>query len=156
MSRPKSRRYIWDDYFRYTWMVYYAVLLHGIWALMLIVSDEPFGSTPVSSLRFGHRLVTAGLLLAASGMAVRGIAKRGTTVGWLLLLPQQVLLLISAVGGIAAMVLGHYADGVERPSLFIAADQMPGVIAAFTHTFAVVDLHRRQRIKRMRSPVSLH
>ena len=134
-------------------MVYYAVLLHGIWAIMLLFSDEPFGSTPVHTLRFGHRFVTAAVLLAASAVAVRGVRLRGTRAGWLLLLPQQILLMVSAIGGIVAAFLGHYADGVTRPGLFIAADQLPGVVAALCHTFAIVDLHRRHRIRRMRSPL---
>ena len=151
----KSRRYIWDEYFRYAWMVYYAVLLHGIWAVMLLFSDEPFGSTPLHTLFFGHRFVTAAVLLAASVLAVRGIRRRGTRAGWLLLLPQQVLLMISAIGGIVAAILGHYADGVSRPGLFIAADQLPGVVAALCHTFAIIDLHRRHRIRHLRSDLRL-
>jgi hypothetical protein len=152
----QARRYIWDDYFRYAWMVYYAVLLHGIWALMLLASDDPFGSTPVNSLFFGHRFVTAAVLLAASLMAVRGIRRKGTRAGWMLIVPQQVLLMVSAVGGVVAAFLGHYADGVARPGLFIAADQLPGVVAAVCHTFAMVDLHRRHRVRRIRSSVTLH
>lgn len=132
-------------------MVYYAVLLHGIWALMLLFSDKPFGSTPLHTLRFGHRFGTAAILFGTSAMAVRGVRLRGTRPGWLLLLPQQILLMVSAIGGIVAAFLGHYADGVMRPGLFIAADQLPGVVAAFCHTFAIIDLHRRHRIRRMRS-----
>lgn len=131
------------------------MLLHGIWALMLLLSDEPFGATPVHGLRLGHRFVTAAVLLAASAMAVRGVGKRGTRLGWFLLLPQQLLLMVTALTAFVAVAVGHYADGVVRPRLFIAADQLPAVIAALCHTFAVVDVHRRQRIRRMRTPLTL-
>lgn len=144
--KPKSRRYLWDDYFRYAWMIYYAILLHGIWAFMLLASGDPFGSTPLNSLMLGHRFVTAVVLLVASVLAVNGVQRKGTTTGWLLLLPQQGLLMISALGGIVAAILGHYADGVVRPHLFIAADQLPGVVAAFCHSFAVIELHRQHRV----------
>lgn len=146
----KRVRYRWD-HFRFSWMIYYAVFLHGIWALMIIASEDPFGSTPVHVLEFGPRLLTALLLGGTAAMAVVGIGKRGTTAGWLLLLPQQVLLIVSAIGGIAAAALGHYADGVTRPHLFIAADQLPGIVAAVCHTFAIIDLHRMHRIRSIRS-----
>jgi hypothetical protein len=132
-------------------MIYYAVFLHGIWALMIIASSDPFGSTPVHVLEFGPRVLTALVLGGTAAMAVFGIQKRGTTAGWLLLLPQQVLLMISAIGGIVAALLGHYADGVTRPHLFIAADQLPGIVAAICHTFAIIDLHRVHRVRSIRS-----
>lgn len=143
----KQVRYRWD-HFRYSWMIYYAVFLHSIWAVMILLSSDPFGSTPVHVLRVGPRFVTSFVLLATAAMAVRGIRRRGTTAGWLLMLPQQFLLIVSAVGGLIAAATGHYADGVTRPHLFIAADQLPGVVAAICHTFAIIDLHRQHRIRR--------
>jgi hypothetical protein len=149
MLAVMKRRYIWDEYFRNAWMIHYATLLLGIWALMLFASDDPFGSTPVHSLRFGHRFVTALVLLIASGMALRGVRLRGTPRGLLLMVPQQSLLILSAVGGLIAVAAGHYADLEPRPRLFIAADQLPGMVAAFCHSFAIFDLHFRHRIRRM-------
>jgi hypothetical protein len=64
------------------------------------------------------------------------------------MLPQQTLLIVSAIGGMVAAALGHYADGVMRPHLFIAADQLPGVVAAVCHSFAIIDLHRQHRIRK--------
>jgi hypothetical protein len=132
-------------------MIYYAVFLHGMWALMILSSDDPFGSTPLHVLEMHPRFFTSLLLGGTATLAVIGIGKRGTTAGWLLLLPQQVLLMISAVGGIVAAALGHYADGVTRPHLFIAADQLPGIVAAACHTFAIIDLHRMHRVRSIRS-----
>jgi hypothetical protein len=131
-------------------MIYYAVFLHSIWAVMILASDDPFGSTPVHVLRFGPRALTALVLLATAALAVGGISRKGTPAGWLLMLPQQILLMISAVGGLVAAALGHYADGVMRPHLFIAADQLPGIVAAVCHTFAIIDLHREHRVIRPR------
>lgn len=147
----KRTRFIWDRYFRYAWMIYYATILLCAWALMLLISDDPFGSTPVSALRFGHRFVTVPVLLAAAALAMRGVRKRGTVAGWLLMLPQQALLMISAVAGLVAIATGHYADLEPRPRLFIAADQMPGIVAAFCHSFAIIDLQRSTWITRLRS-----
>jgi hypothetical protein len=145
----KTRRWLWDDYLRYAWMVYYGVLLHGFWAIMVLFSDDPFGSTPLHALLLGHRLVTAAVLIAASGMAVKGVQQKGTMSGVLLLLPQQLLLVVSAIAGIVAAILGHYADLEPRPHLFIAADQLPSVVAAICHSFAIFDLHHRHRIRRL-------
>lgn len=147
MRRP---RYIWDEYFRYAWMIYYATFLLCAWAIMLLFSADPFGSTPVSALKFGHRFIAAPVLLAASALAMRGVRRRGTPSGWLLMMPQQALLILSAIAALAAIASGHYADLEPRPRLFIAADQMPGIVAAFCHTFAIIDLHRTSRVRRMR------
>jgi hypothetical protein len=147
----KTRRWLWDDYLRYAWMVWYGVLLHGFWALMALFSDDPFGSTPLHTLHLGNRFFGAAVLLAASAMAVRGVIEKGTTAGVMLLLPQQILLLVSAVTGLIAAFLGHYADLEPRPHLFILADQMPAVVAAICHSFAIFDLHSRHRIRRLPS-----
>jgi len=55
-----------------------------------------------------------------------------------LLLPQQTLLIITAIGAVLAAISGHYADGVPRPTLFILADQFPPILIAAAHTVAIV------------------
>jgi hypothetical protein len=45
--------------------------------------------------------------------------------------------MMSAAGAIEAMWLGQFADGVLRPTAFIAADQMYTVLAALGHTVAI-------------------
>jgi hypothetical protein len=151
----RRRRYFWSEYLRYAWMIHYATILLCAWGIMLLVSNDPFGSTPVSALRFGHRFIAAPILFGAAALAVRGVRLRGTRTGWLFMLPQQLLLIISAVAGIAAIVSGHYADLEPRPRFFIAADQMPGIVAAFCHTFAIIDLHRASRTWK-RAGLTLH
>jgi hypothetical protein len=72
-------------------------------------------------------------LLAAFGLFYR----RGCV--WCLL-PQQFVLMLSAVGAGMAMWAGAFADGVARPPAFIIADQMPAILAAIGHTYAIITI----------------
>ena len=44
----------------------------------------------------------------------------------------------------AAVLVGHYGDGVPRPALYILADQAPAIIAFVLHTAAVIEMHARR------------
>ena len=57
----------------------------------------------------------------------------------LMLIPQQVLLLMSAFAGIHAAVQQHYADGVLRGWAFILGDQMAMIALAVLYTIAIVE-----------------
>ena len=55
----------------------------------------------------------------------------------LLSLPQQFILMLSMMSAFEAINVSHYADGVERPQLFIFIDQLPAILAAILHTLAL-------------------
>jgi len=61
--------------------------------------------------------------------------------GLTLALPQQFILMESLIGAVIAISTSSFADGVIRPRLFIAADQVPAILAAILHTMAIVNLH---------------
>lgn len=119
-------------------MVAYAVILHLVWAVAILIDPQSVNATAVHAL---HRLLhspqnvalTAGLcsVLAGIGMATR--------MPWLalLLIPQQILLMISAAGSFEAMWLSQYADGIFRARAFIIVDQVPVVLAALGHSVAI-------------------
>lgn len=126
-------------------IVLYAVLLHIIWAVSLIINPAVSGVTGIHILLhyMGSPLLTAIVLLAAAVFAVLGC------VVWqpyraFFLLPQQLLLLLSASGALWAMITAQYADGVLRTHTFLIADQAPALLAAAFHTIAIVVLARRE------------
>lgn len=60
------------------------------------------------------------------------------------LMPQQILLYISAAASAQAIWLGHFGDGVERSRAFILADQSLPILVAFAHTWALLQIYVRQ------------
>jgi hypothetical protein len=137
-------------------------ILHIGWAIFLFISGDAAEATP---LRFlvqicGGRYRTAIVLLIVAALAlalpfVRHPISNG--LAGLLLLPQQVVLLISAESAIRAVVVGHYADGVRRPPMFIAADQFPVVCLTILYVIIVVEVayglaHKRREAEIASTP----
>lgn len=120
-------------------MIGFSILLHLVWAATILVDDSAVGATALSAL---HRYVQdprylSGLIASAAFLAFGALwTKRPWIV--LLLIPQQILLCMSAAGAIEAMWLSQFADGVFRPRAFIIADQCYCVLAAIGHTVAIV------------------
>lgn len=120
-------------------IIWYASLLHAIWAVLLSVSPLAAHSTPVSvvvTLLGGRWPAVAAL--AVSGLLAVLVTRARTGLAPLLLVPQQIMLLMSAAAGIYAAVMGHYADGVPRAWEFILGDQSPVILVAFLYTTALL------------------
>jgi hypothetical protein len=127
------------------WIVWYAVLLHTLWACLLLTGSKPYGATPLHVYSSLPRLLMAGALLAASVLAAWAVTRHQRSWQTLAaLLPQQAILTVSAYAAFAAVVVAHYGDGVIRPREFILADQAPVILAFALHTAAVVEMHARR------------
>jgi hypothetical protein len=127
------------------WIIWYAVLLHTLWAFLLLASREPYGATALHVYSPLPRQLMAGVLLAASVLAAWAITRRQPSWQTLAaLLPQQAILTASAYAAAAAVVTAHYGDGVIRPRPFILADQAPVILVFALHTAAVVEMHARR------------
>ena len=117
--------------------------LHALWAICLIVDASPdnpvMAITGISSTArfFPSRVGMAVLFGGASVMAFCGefAARRVTAVLWMI--PQQVLLLICALGAAQAIFAASFADGVIRTHQFLAADQGPLILLMMFHTTAM-------------------
>ena len=129
----------------YPWIIWYAILLHTLWACLLLGSQRPYGATALHVYSPLPRLLMAGALLTASVLAAWAITRDQPSWQTLAaLLPQQAILTVSAYAAVAAVVTAHYADGVIRPRPFILADQAPVILVFALHTAAVVEMHARQ------------
>lgn len=125
--------------------VWAAIVLHLTWAGLLLWPDtQAQQSTAVHELYLlvGDTWGTSLLLLAVAGIAWAGTSS-STTPGHkiLYLLPQQLVLGISAAGAMTAMLHSSYADGVGRPVTFIIADQSAIVLTWIFHTVAILFLY---------------
>lgn len=125
------------------WILWYAIAIHAIWGVCLLFSDDPTMTTPIHELSelIPHHQVLAVVLLLASTLAGWSAWGAPTRVRLAAVLPQQVLLVLSTFGAIAAISHSAYADGVVRPQLFILADQSPAVVATVCHTLALLQLY---------------
>jgi hypothetical protein len=128
---------------RPVWIIWYAVALHALWGVLLLVDAPAVGATPLSVYRALPRVAVATGLLLAAALAVYGsTGTRGpATLRVLALMPQQGLLSVSAMASVVAVAAGRYGDGLARPRLFIMADQAPIILTMLLHTVAVVAVH---------------
>lgn len=88
---------------------------------------------------------TIGAFVFVAAMAFASFFFRHTPMRALFLAPQQAVLFVSGLGAISAMHLSHYADGVMRSQAFLVADQVPVVLFALGHAWAIVDIIANER-----------
>ena len=126
-------------------IILYAVILHLSWGVLLLLDDSAGWATAVHSVLvwLGSTYATAAVMFAVAIAAVAGLHRRLAHSLWGvgLMLPQQAVLFMSAVGAIQAMALSSFADGVVRPNPFIIADQLPAVLIAILHTIGILCYH---------------
>lgn len=118
-------------------MVLCAVSLHLSWAGFLFMDAAGVNATAVHAL--SRYIFPVGVLIwvlgCASVAALTGLMFIHIS-AWLavLLLPQLILLWMSAAGAIQAIFVSQFADGVAM----IAADQWISVLVAFWYTIAII------------------
>lgn len=119
-------------------IVFSAVLLHLSWAGILLFDESATNATALNAL---HRYISLPKLPPIiAGAALCAVAAMLWPSRWTLalLVPQQILLMMSAAGCAEAIWLSQFADGVVRARGFIAADQIYSIIVAIGHTLAII------------------
>jgi hypothetical protein len=120
-------------------IIMYAIAVHLITGVVLIIDPDAGASTGPSSvvqLLFDSNLVAGIAMLVAAALAIAAHIHRPfrSWAYW----PQQLLLVVAAIGALVAVVMGNYADGVSRPTLFIATDQLLVMLLPIFHALAIV------------------
>ena len=132
-------------YLERKWIIWWAVIVHFVWGILLLVDVSPLGITAIHefALLGLPRYVISALFIVAAAMSTWGLVHKPKSdiIRILYLLPQQMLLVISAVGAAKAMWLSQFADGVIRPREFLIADQMPVILTAIFHTLAILEFN---------------
>lgn len=129
-------------------VVMVSIALHSWLAFVIWLDATAIGATGVSAIhRYmgGSPLFLAGVLACVAMLAFIGVLSRHPWIA-LLLVPQQILLMMSAAGAIDAVWLAQFADGITRPRAFIAADQCYSVLIAGGHTIALI-AHALRRVQ---------
>jgi hypothetical protein len=120
-------------------MIIYASLLHTSWAGLIWWDSSALGATTLAEVAtIAGAAFTPWLCLAVAAVAIYGLWMERAVFRFLCMVPQQCILVFSAVGASCAIWNSAYADGVLRPMAFIAADQMWSLIAVFSYSLAVV------------------
>ena len=122
-------------------VIYEAAALHIAEGLIILSSkaaDSSIGIASMFEATVEQRTLLGVSLLLSSWLAILALRRAGVFAIFALL-PQQTLLLITAIGALCFAGMGHYADGYEPGGggLFILADQLPRILFALAHGFAV-------------------
>ena len=134
------------------YIVSYAAGLHILWGVALLCTKFDQWATPISPYFgiFGGHYSIAFWLLGISFVALAGKIWKARSVYLLMcLIPQQVLLMLSAWASGFAIYNQQYADGVPRPFVFIFCDQLPNILAMLAHTGYVVEVAAETLRKRL-------
>lgn len=127
----------------------YACILQLVWSVLILYSPQALLVTPLLGLTqligINHIFVSS-ILFFTDLAAIYFLAKKDLKASnFIYLIPQQIILLLSAFGCLQAVILGHYADGVVRSHLFILADQLPNILIAFLYTIAILGWFNTRR-----------
>lgn len=126
-------------------IVWYAILLHLIWGMELLIDSNAENATALHLLSEICPAPIAGVaFLFAAFMAILFIVQpRWCPVRHVLLVAlQQLLLVASAVSVFQAMSRSAFGDGVVRPRAFIIVDQVHALLVAVFHTVALRTIDR--------------
>jgi hypothetical protein len=128
------------------YIIGFACLLHIIWAAVLLVDVRAGNATPISIFfRFGLNrweviiLFLFVSILAGSFLNFRMRRVLNLKVLSMLLVPQQFALLCSALAGLWAAYIQHYADGTPASWAHILCDQLPVVLTACLYSVACLE-----------------
>jgi hypothetical protein len=121
--------------------IYSAAALHiaeGSIILSSRAADSSIGIASMVEATDEQRTALAVGLLLSSLLAILAVRQGPGAFAMIALLPQQTLLMITAIGAVCFASLGHYADGYEPGGggLFILADQLPRILFAIVHGVA--------------------
>jgi hypothetical protein len=125
-------------------MMIYTISLHVVWGLCALFDPVSYNSTALSSVYQVFGESTPYICFNVAILAFLGVFYFGRVKYYriFLLIPQQLILMLSAGGAVKATILGAYADGVIRSHGFILADQAPAILAAVCQTLSIVYLSR--------------
>jgi hypothetical protein len=126
------------------YVILFASLLHIGWAVLLIINPTAGSSTPVAIILrvFGGPYRSAAVLVACAVVAMIFPFKKHRVSAEAmagLLIPQQVLLFMSAGAGVYAAATQRYSDGVVRGHEFILADQLPVILLALLYSVVILE-----------------
>lgn len=129
------------------YVVLFACLLHMTWAGLLVLDPSSGFSTPLRLLvrlsggSWRASVVLVLVAIPAVGFTFRRIGVSHLQMG-LMLIPQQLVLFVSAGAALHSAVLGKYADGTLRSTAFILGDQLSVILLALLYSVVILEAAR--------------
>lgn len=132
------------------YIVLSACVMHFYWAILLFISPTSALATPVSvlvTILEGSVPLTIIVLLIVAMLALSFIVIRqnkivSVNMFSVFLLPQLVVLFLSAERGLVAGWQGKYADGTVCPWAHILVDQSAILIMTFMYLMAIIEVSK--------------
>jgi hypothetical protein len=130
------------------YIIWYAILLHYMWSILLLVEPSTANITAINKINVvfgGNTVVTALFIFSIATLALYGLLKHehyhylNNYKTIFFIIPQQCLMMFTALGAVCAVYYSTFADGIVRPRCFIAADQFPSILSCLLHTIAIID-----------------
>ena len=120
-----------------------ASAMHLSWAAALLFAPlHTTGIQLVLDLSFGSHIIAAIVCAVVSLAAVAAIFRMNLMLCLFLVLPQQFLLIASAIGAVFCVIDGKFADGAVYPRPFIFVDQIYLVLLCVAHGWQTISLCR--------------
>ena len=121
--------------------IWYVITVHLIWgmSLLLPIPDPRTATMGPLLLAYGRYGAAAALMLTAlpSMFALLFVHNR-PMLRFALAMPQQLLVIQSALGALNSIIAGTYFDGTVVTSSHIFVDQLPVLMVAMFHTLAII------------------
>jgi hypothetical protein len=126
------------------WTIIMVSTMYFIWGLLLLLGVNIDDITPIATVlrleAYPPNLLTVipkgSIMVTTSILAYTRTIWRGKW-DFIWLIPQQIFLLLGALGAVSASFNWHYPDGTFKPGVFIFADQLPMVLLACIYTFVI-------------------
>lgn len=129
-----------------SWVILYATVLYLIWGIILLVDSSAFSTNPIGFFEYFFDKTTTSLAFLTAGLlATASFKVKDKFNNFLMLLPQQILLLLASMSGVVSTIRGQYIDGVIRPSAFIFADQLPIILLSLVYGAAIYEKFVRDK-----------
>ncbi len=121
-------------------LIVYASIVHLVWGgIVLFSGTQRFTAATILIQWFPEVGIRSFILIVVALLAIASTQWiPAKYVAWRagLLVPQQIVLLLSAIAILIAVAEGHFGDGVPRSRPFILLDQLPWLMLATFYTIA--------------------
>lgn len=135
------------------YIIIFACLLHVGWAILLMLDIRAGNATPISvlfALVNSRPVVITTLIFVAfcAWLFLDLRVRRYITLRWLtiFLIPQQIVLTLSAGAGIYAIIIQRYPDEITGSWAHIAVEQLPMILMAILYTIATLETLNPPRV----------
>ena len=124
--------------------------LHLLWGVGLLLWPQIAKVTAIYNVTIGVGPAASGVLMIVVGAcAISSTRFHNAIIAVALLAAQQWILISSLVAVIQFAAKGQYADETPAAGVHIFFDQLVYVLIALAHTWAIIETHGMELIKRM-------